>query len=70
MTAENWRKACEHVEVNEQLSWGKHGLTDEIADELIINLEESESKVENQDSFETTESELENEQPWAVRQVT
>ncbi|KAJ9593357.1 hypothetical protein L9F63_015061 [Diploptera punctata] len=56
VTAENWRRACEHTEKIEESYWQADGLMDEISDRFEINLDDTDDENENE-GIETCQEE-------------
>lgn len=58
VTAEHWRRACEHVRGIEEFYWKRDGLMDEMLDSFVINLEDSGSDDCESDDSECGDSSL------------
>ncbi|KAJ9592086.1 hypothetical protein L9F63_001372, partial [Diploptera punctata] len=59
VTAENWRRACEHAEKIEESYWQADRLMDEISDRFEINLDDTNDENENEDIETCQEESLE-----------
>ncbi|KAJ9597967.1 hypothetical protein L9F63_011168 [Diploptera punctata] len=57
VTAENWRRACEHTEKIEESYWQADGLMDEISDRFEIYLDDADDDENENEDIDTCQEE-------------